>query len=131
MTTTTTGKSALVDEVLKAEAERVRAICEQDWPALEAVLVDDLSYVHMPGNLQDKATFLEGYKKSPRKTERHDLKVRIYGESTAVVTGITMNTRPGGGTPSKAMVTQTWVKDAGGWKLASFQATRIQEGAER
>jgi len=42
-----------------------------------------------------------------------------------------MNTRPGGGTPSKAIVTQTWVKDAGGWKLASFQATRIQEGAER
>jgi hypothetical protein len=84
----------------------------------------------MPGNLEDKATFLEGYKNRPRKTERHDLKVRIYGESAAVVTGIMMNTRPGG-TPSKAMVTQTWVRGDGGWKMASFQATRIQEDGER
>lgn len=105
----------------------MRAICEQDWPALEAVLADDLSYVHIPGNLEDKATFLAGYKSRPPKTERRDLKVRIYGDSTAVVTGIMMNTRPGG-TPSKAMVTQTWVKDGTGWKMAAFQASRIQEG---
>ena len=131
MATTAGTQSTLVKEVLKVEAERVRAICEQDWPALEAVLADDLSYVHMPGNLEDKATFLAGYKNRPRKTERHDLKVRIYGDSTAVVTGIMMNTRPDGGTPSRAMVTQTWVKDGAGWKMASFQASRIQEGGER
>ena len=126
--TTTGNQEALVDEVLAAEAERVRAICESDWAALDAMMTDDVSYIHMPGTMDDKERFLAGYRSRPRTTERRDLKVRVYRSDTAVMTGIMLNTREPGATPTPARVTQTWVKVDGKWKMAAFQATRIQEG---
>lgn len=124
---TSTATSAAVEAVLKQEAGRCRAISEQDWAALDAILSDDLTHVHMPGRMEDKPAYLAGIKGRRRKTERHDLTVRVYG-STAVMTGVMIN-RPANGEPVKAMVTQTWVEDGGRWRLVSFQASRIQEGA--
>ncbi len=128
MTTATNAEAAAaaVSEILKQEAERVRAISEQDWPALEAVLSDDYTHVHMPGRLEDKKTYVDDQKPRPRITERRDLKVRVYGD-TAVMTGIMIN-RPPKGETVEAMVTQTWVKNGGVWQCAAFQASRIQTG---
>ena len=127
MTTTTSAQDQAVSEVLKQEAERVRAISEQDWPALEAVLADDYTHVHMPGRLEDKKTYVDDQKPRPRITERRDLKVRLYGDNTAVMTGIMIN-RPPKGEPVEAMVTQTWIKNGGTWKCVAFQASRLQTG---
>src|SRR5438876_8292169 len=122
MTTTTSAQDQAVSQVLKQEAERVRAISEQDWPALEAVLADYYTHVHMPGRLEDKKTYVDDQKPRPRITERRDLKVRVYGD-TAVMTGIMIN-RPPKGETVEAMVTQTWVKSGGTWKCVAFQASR-------
>lgn len=121
-----TTNQVLIGEVLAAEAERCRAIYEQDWTVLEPMMSDDLTYVHMPGRLEDKAAYLAGVKGRPRKVERQDLKVRVYG-NTAVMTGIMIN-RPPNAESVTARVTQTWVKDGSGWKMVAFQASRIQEG---
>lgn len=125
MTTLATTTGAAVDEVLAAEAERCRAIYEQDWAVLEPMMSDDLSYVHMPGRIENKAQYLAGVKSRPRKVEREDLKVRVYG-NTAVMTGIMIN-RPPNAESVTARVTQTWVKDGPGWKMVAFQASRIVE----
>lgn len=125
MTTSASTASQAVDEVLKQEAERCRAIFEQDWAVLEPMMSDDLTYVHMPGRMEDKPTYLAGVKARPRKVERQDLKVRVYG-TTAVMTGIMIN-RPPNAEPVTARVTQTWVKDGSGWRMVAFQASRIQE----
>ena len=78
----------------------------------------------MPGRLEDKPTYLAGLKGRPRKTERRDLKVRVYGD-VAVMTGLMINT-PASGEPVEAMVTQTWVKNGSRWQVVAFQASRLQ-----
>lgn len=124
MTTSATTTGAAVEEVLKQEAERCRAIYEQDWAVLEPMMSDDLTYVHMPGRMEDKAAYLAGVKSRPRKVERQDLKVRVYG-NTAIMTGIMIN-RPPNAESVTARVTQTWVKTGSGWQMVAFQASRIQ-----
>jgi hypothetical protein len=69
---------AAVAAVLDLVAQRCRAISEQDWDALAALLADELTHTHITGVTQDKPTYLEHVRKNPRWTERPDLKVRVY-----------------------------------------------------
>ncbi len=126
MTTTADTTDAAIREVVAAEMERCRALSEQDWEALAGLLADDLTHVHMPGRLEDKAAYLAGIKGRPRRAERRDLRVRLYGE-TAVMTGVLVNHRELGA--EEAMVTQVWVRRGGRWQMVAYQAARIQ-GAE-
>ena len=73
MTTATGAERAVVEELLKLEEERCRALSEQDWPAFEAILSEDYTHVHMPGRIEEKAAYIAGQKERPRKTERRDL----------------------------------------------------------
>ena len=113
-----------VAELLRLEAERCRAISEQDWPALDRLLASTLSHTHMNGLTQDRATYLAHVQQRPRVTTRGDLSVRVYGD-TAVISGPMWNTAPGSA-PVQATVLQVWVREEGGWRQAAFQASRVE-----
>jgi hypothetical protein len=120
---------SLIEEVLAAEAARLRAIDAQDWAALDLLLADELSYVHSDtGVYEDKAANLATLHRSPRSYVRRDLKVRPYHD-VAILTGeidITIDALPG--IPEQhifSFATQVWVHRDGRWQMAAFQATMI------
>jgi ketosteroid isomerase-like protein len=50
-----TETDATAAEVLKADDRRFEAMRKGDWAALDAVLADDLTYVHSTARLESKA----------------------------------------------------------------------------
>jgi ketosteroid isomerase-like protein len=119
-----------IEEVLAAEAARMTAIDARDWPALEMILGDDLSYVHSDtGIYEDKEANLVTLKASPRSYKRRDLKVRPYGD-VAVMTGeidITIDALADGTAEQHifSRATQVWIHRDGRWQMIVFQATMI------
>lgn len=121
----------VIDEVLAAEASRLRAIKARDWDALNQLLGDDLSYVHSDtGRYEDKAANLVTLHESPRSYVRRDLKVRPYGD-VAVLTGeidITIDAIENISPEQHifSFATQVWVRRDGRWQMIVFQATMIK-----
>lgn len=113
-----------IREVTQLEEERCRAISEQDWSTLEALLADDLTHTHVTGLRQDKQTYLSHVKHSPRETHRGDLTVRFYSD-VAVVTGPQINIRRGGSDVSENSIEtiQVWAKTGSSWQLVAFAAS--------
>jgi ketosteroid isomerase-like protein len=121
-------QTKVVAELLKLEQERCRAISEQDWPALTALIASPYSHVHATGRTEDRDVYLAGIQGRPRKTTRGELEVRVYGDA-AVMTGPMTNhmESPAGTTLMETVATQTWVREHGTWKLAAIQVTRLAE----
>ena len=111
---------AAVAGVLDLEAQRCRAISEQDWDALAGLLADELTHTHITGVTQDKPTYLEHVRKNPRRTERRDPKVRVYGDA-AVVTGPQINVVEADGVTTEVTSEslQVWARNAGSWRLVA------------
>jgi len=113
-----------VAEVLDLEGQRCRAISERDWDGLAGLLADELTHTHITGVTQDKPTYLEHVQKNPRRTERRDLKVRIYGDA-AVVTGPQINVIEAEGVTTEVAIEslQVWARTAGSWRLVAFASS--------
>jgi len=58
-TSWTSPPDSATNEVLAAEKARTTALDNNDLPALEKILADDLTYVHASGKVDTKATILE------------------------------------------------------------------------
>jgi hypothetical protein len=85
--------SPLGAELLAFEAERQRALVENDAAALEHLLADDLIHIHSSGQTHDKRQFIAhvGRMGGFVSIERGDLTLRAEGEM-AVILGPTINT---------------------------------------
>lgn len=122
---------SVIDEVLAAEAARLRAIDERDFAALDLLLGEDLSYVHSDtGQYEDKASNMAMLQASPRSYKRRDLRVRPYGD-VAVMTGeidITVDEIKGVSKERHifSFATQVWVKRDTRWQMVVFQATMLK-----
>lgn len=116
--------------VLDLEARRAAAIGAADFAALADCLHDEYFHVFGGGNTCGKADYVEEIKKNPRKPERGELTVRLYGD-TAVVTGDIINRinfADKGLRVIHAMVTQVAVRCPDGkWRFVSFQITPKRE----
>ena len=69
-------------EVLQADERRFDAMRREDWPALDAALADDLTYVHSTARLESKAEHignLRARKPQYRGIAPRDRKVRVHG----------------------------------------------------
>jgi ketosteroid isomerase-like protein len=115
-------EGAAAEEVRRAERERCRAISEQDWPALERVLADDLTHTHMQGRVDDKPALLENLRRRPRTVRRGELTVRVYGE-VAVINGRQYLDMGDGETENEAI--QVWQRNEDGWRQVAFQASPV------
>ena len=118
-------------EIKNLEAQRVQALLANDAEKLSALVAEDVVHIHTTGRVETKAEYLEGVKNRLEflKIDRPDLKVRVVG-NVAVATGpLNQEVRvraTGNVLDIKAVATQVWVKQPGGWVQTSFQATRVE-----
>ncbi len=122
-----------VDTLKSLEAKRCAAITGGDVDTLKAMLTDDYVHVHMTGHVDDRAGHLKAVSSRPRRTERGDLLVRVYGD-LAVITGELTNHMTGADgqtNASKAYCHQVAARLGGDWKFVSIQLTPLQPPAAR
>ena len=122
MTTTDVGarEAASREAVIAAEHERCRAVCHQDWDALDALLDESLTHTHMNGRVDSKQALLSNLRSRPRTLTRGPLEVRIYGDS-AVMTGPQYLNLGAGEVHNQA--TETWIRRDARWVLVAFHAS--------
>jgi ketosteroid isomerase-like protein len=115
-------------ESLKAlEERRCAAISAGDVGALRAMLSDDYVHVHMTGQVDDRSGHLKAIAERPRRTERGELLVRVYGD-LAVLTGELANHTlgpDGEARTVRAYCQQVAVRQAGAWRFVSVQLTPL------
>jgi hypothetical protein len=112
-------------EVLEAEQARCKATREGDLEALKRVLHVDYTHVTGGASVMNRQQYLDWVSATPRRHERHDLRVRRYGDTAVIVGGLTNHlTEPGGGIRViEAMVTQVAFREDGAWRFVAFQIT--------
>ena len=112
-------------EVLDAEEARCKATREGDLEALEQLLHEDYTHVTGTASVMNRQQYLDWVSATPRRHERHGLRVRCLGDTAIVVGGLTNHlSEPGGGTRVvEAVVTQVAHRDNGKWRFMAFQIT--------
>jgi hypothetical protein len=91
------------------------------------MLSEDYVHVHRSALVDNRDGHLKTIAKRPRKTERGEILVRIYGD-VAVLTGEQVNhlQQDDGSTRSvRVYCQQVVVRHAGSWRYVSFQLTPI------
>src|SRR5215831_14029940 len=81
--------SRLEQEVLAVHQARLRALVTGDLKALDRTVSDDLIYTSVAGRVQSKAEILADARSGALKVataDADDVRVRVYGRTTAVVT---------------------------------------------
>jgi hypothetical protein len=113
--------------VRQVEDRRIKAMIDDDFATLEAVLADDLTYVHSNGVVDTKASYMETLRSGKTKyqtVERLPSVVRIYGD-TAIVTGTATVGLRGQAAPFTLRYTLAYVMREGQWRMVAWQSTRL------
>ena len=116
--------------VADAVANLTKAMLAADKPKLEALVVDQLSYGHSSGTLQDKTVFVDviASKKTIYKSiELTKQTVSMVGNNAIVRHAWESESGIGDGkwNVSKIGVLQVWVKQGADWKLLARQAFKV------
>ena len=116
-------------EVAKAVDALNKAMLAGDGAALKALTMEQLTYGHSNGRLEDKAAFvasLDG-KGAFKSLELSDHQIQVVGD-TAIArhTFDAVNNLPDGKTSNAHIkVLQVWKKDGGAWKLLARQSAPL------
>ena len=121
--------------VLQAERDLATAYLNSEDGAIARYVMEDYALTNSTGKITTRADDLdEARKKDPKYEvfENHDMKVRIHGD-TAVVTGRRQTKGTAGGKPfdSKFQFTDTFVKDAGRWRLLAGHVSKRGWGTRK
>jgi len=117
--------------VLQADDRRFEAMRKEDWPALDAALADDLTYVHSTARQETKAEHvanLRGGKPHYRGIAPRDRAVRVHGD-VGIVNGTSEMHVERDGKDNRFTVRYLAVyKNSGGnWRMIAWQSTRIPD----
>jgi len=121
---------AIIDTINELEALRCRALVANDLDGLAELLDEQLVHVHATGQVDGKQQYLQLVRSAIRflKVERKALQVRVLGD-VAVASGRLLQhiefRSSGERRAMDVMTTQVWAREAGGWRLVSFQATNL------
>ena len=113
--------------VRQVEDRRIKAMIDDDFATLEAVLADDLTYVHSNAVVDTKASYMETLRSGKTKyqtIERLPSVVRIYGD-TAIITGTATVGLRGQAAPFTLRYTLAYVMREGQWRMVAWQSTRL------
>ncbi len=108
------------------------AILHRNVQAMEALLADDYIAITANGTLQSKDQTLASLKSGVlhfNSIDFSDRKVRFYGQTALVTSRAEVKGNTGEGEISGSYrYTRVYVRDPkGGWKIVSFEASRIRE----
>jgi hypothetical protein len=123
------GESKVESEIRSAEANRFRALTENDLPALDRALSDDMVYTHASAWRQTKSEFLTSVRSGEliyHSFASDGLKIRVLG-STAWVTGHAAGKvrAKGQELDVSLLYLEVYVKNDGRWQLAAWESTRV------
>lgn len=112
-------------EVLDVEEARCKATREGDLAALQQLLHEDYSHVTGSGSVMNRQQYIDWVKATPRRHERHDLRVKRYGDAAVIVGGLTnhLSEKDGSTRVIEALVTQVAHRERGVWRFVAFQIT--------
>lgn len=117
---------------LKAQADAWdRAIVAKDRAAIEANMADDFRQIDARGNVETKASFVDGLVSPDLVLDPYtveDFEVRVYGD-TALISGRTRMTGRYQGRPfsSHYRYIDVYVKRGGAWQIVSVQISPIKD----
>jgi Domain of unknown function (DUF4440) len=118
-------------EVLAADDQRFEAMRKENWPALEAALADELTYVHSTARLESKAEHvgnLRAGKPHYRGIAPRDRTVRVRGD-VGLVNGVSAMHVENAGTEQRFTVRYlaVYARSEGAWRLIAWQSTRVPD----
>jgi ketosteroid isomerase-like protein len=118
--------------VLQAERDGCAAYLHGDADKIANFLTVDYTLTNSKGEITTAADDIEDAKSGRVRYdvfENYDMKVRIYGAHTAIVTGKTKVKGNAQGKPIDIIVqfTDTFVKQSGRWRLAAGHVSRLKE----
>jgi len=119
------------EQAVASAVEALRkALVDPDKTSLDALVLDELTYGHSNGNLQDKAAFEEALLNKSSDFVTIDLTnqtIKVVGNTAWVRHTLTATTNDGG-KPGNAhlSVLLIWLKQKGQWRLLARQAVKIQ-----
>jgi ketosteroid isomerase-like protein len=119
-----------VDDVSSAEQALYRAMIAQDFAALDALLSEDVVYIHSTAVAEDKQAYLAGVRNGLYDygaIESHDVTVRYSGDVATQTGTVVMSVAARGApkTPITLLFTLVWKRERRGWRLWQRQATRM------
>ncbi len=118
----------LEEEIIALSKEKWAWMSERNVEALEALFHEKSVFVHM-GGAWGKARELEIIKSGGihyKKAEIHEVSVQIIDATAILLNRITLLAVVGGNEVTNPfMVTEVYVQQASGWKLASLAFTRL------
>ena len=123
-----------MNEVLRAEQELYRAMVADDRAALEAVIDEDVVYVHSTAVAETREDYFAGLDKGLyqyKAVTSREVSVRVYGD-TALTDGICDMRVGAHGKPAvliHLLFVLVWVRRNGRWRLVHRHATRIADPA--
>ena len=118
--------------LLQAERDGCVAYLRGDADKIATFLTDDYTLTNSKGEITTAADDIEDAKTGRvhyEVFENYDMKARVYGDHTAVVTGKTKVKGNAKGEPIDIVVqfTDTFVKQNGRWRLAAGHLSRLKE----
>jgi ketosteroid isomerase-like protein len=118
--------------VLQAERDGCLAYLCGDADKIATFLTDDYTLTNSKGEITTASDHIEGARTGRVHYdvfENYDMKVRVYGDHSAVVTGKTKIKGNAEGKPIDIIVqfTDTFVKQNGYWRLAAGHVSRLKE----
>lgn len=119
-----------MEEIEAAELALYRAMIVQDFAALDALLADDIVYIHSTAVAESKEGYLAGIRKGLYDygaIDSSDVTVRYCGE-VAIQTGTVVMSVAARGEPKAPITllfTLVWKRELQGWRLWQRHATRV------
>ncbi|HVS97561.1 MAG TPA: nuclear transport factor 2 family protein [Puia sp.] len=119
------------EQSVAAAVESLRkALIDPDKARLDALVLDELTYGHSSGVIQDKATFEQALLNKSSDFVTIDLTqqtIKVVGNTAWVRHLLTATTNDGGKPGStRLLVLLVWVKQKGAWRLLARQAVKPQ-----
>lgn len=118
-------------QILKLERERLTAMIDADSEALDAILSDDLTYVHTTTREDSKKSLIQSLVRgtlSYESMDTDDVKVRIYGDAAVVTGSAEIKVSTGGRLLEFSILfTDVYAKREGRWQMVAWQSTRKPE----
>lgn len=118
-------------DVLRADDRRFEAMRKGDWAALDAVLADDLTYVHSTARVETKAEHignLRAGKPRYRGIAPRDRTARVHG-GVGVVNGVSEMHVENAGKEQRFTVRYlaVYIRAGEGWRMTAWQSTRVPD----
>ena len=118
------------DVTMKMQSLR-NALLAKDSVTLSSLLADDVTYIHSSGFVQTKSQLIRdvmsGFQ-DYKSIEPSDMNVRIYDNASVVTVKLKTSVIFGGKpTDLNLLVTLTWIKMNGDWKLVARESVKLPD----